>query len=107
MTFACYNIQMIPVYLKKYFWDVDFEKIDLKKSQAYIIKRLLEYGDGKAIKWMRHNFKETEVRDVLSNARGFSVKSANFWALVLKIPKEDVLCLKKHSLKAPKTIWPY
>lgn len=98
---------MIPVYLKKYFWDVDFEKINLKKSQAYIIKRLLEYGDEKAIKWMWRNFGKTEVRNVLSNSRGFSVRSVNFWALILNIPREEVLCLRKHSSKAPRAIWPY
>ncbi|MFH1288359.1 MAG: hypothetical protein ABII25_06650 [bacterium] len=100
-------MKKLPLILKKYFWDVSFEKIDLKKSRAYIVKRLLEYGDGKAIKWMWHNFEKTEVKDVLSNSRGFSVKSANFWALILNISKEEVLCLRKRSSKAPKIIWPY
>jgi len=97
----------LPKYLKKYFWDVEFEKINLNKHRVYILKRILEFGDEKAVAWMWKNFKKEEIRDVLSNFRGFSKKSANFWALILDIPRKDVLCLKKHSSKEPKTFWPY
>jgi hypothetical protein len=42
----------IPEFLKKYFWDVEFNKIDLKKNRVYILKRILEFGDEKAVAWM-------------------------------------------------------
>ncbi len=31
----------IPGGLKKFFWDVDFEKIDLQKNRKFILERLL------------------------------------------------------------------
>lgn len=97
----------LPEFLKEYFWDVKFEELDLEKWRVFILKRIMEYGDDKAVDWMRKNFKKSEIKDALCNYRGYSRKSANFWASVLDIPKQEVLCLKKSSSKIPKSIWPY
>jgi hypothetical protein len=97
----------LPVSLKKYFWDVDFEKIDFNKSGVYILRRILEYGDERAVAWMWKNFGRDEIKDALCRYRGFSRKSANFWAMMLDIPKDEVLCLREPSAKGRKKIWPY
>ncbi len=73
----------------------------------YILRRILDYGDEKAVAWMGRNFKKSEIKDGLANFRGYSQKSANYWALMLDMPREEVLCLKKRSLKEPGTFWPY
>ena len=100
-------MKKLPEFLRKYFWDVEFGKIDKEKSRIYILKRILEYGDEKAVAWMRGNFKKSDIKDALVNFRGYSRKSANFWALLLNVPREEVLCLKKRSSKEQKRIWPY
>ena len=100
-------MKKLPEFLKKYFWDVEFEKITLKKNKVYILRRILEYGDEKAVAWMWKNFEKPEIKTVLSKFRGYSKKSANFWALLLDISKERVLCLRKPSLRGQKKIWPY
>ena len=100
-------MRKLPELLKEYFWDVEFEKIDLHKQKVFILKRLLEYGNEKAVAWMWRNFKKAEIKDALSNYRGYSQKSANYWALLLNIPKEKVICLKRRSLKEQKIFWPY
>ncbi|MBU1148380.1 MAG: hypothetical protein KKD11_08535 [Candidatus Omnitrophica bacterium] len=97
----------LPSSFKRYFWDVRFENLDLKRHRIYILKRLLEYGDEKAIDWMRSHFKESEIRGVLCKSRGFSQKTANFWSIVLDIPKKDILCLKRRSSKEAKINWAY
>ena len=50
----------LPLSLKKYFWDVDFAKLDKDDSSYFIIERLLEYGDTEDTEWMKNNFKERE-----------------------------------------------
>lgn len=100
-------MKKLPGFLKKYFWDVEFKKIDPKKSKIYVIRRILDYGDEKAVTWMYKNFKKSEMKNALSNFRGYSQKSANYWALILDIPKEEVLCLKKRSLRERRIFWPY
>jgi len=97
----------LPNFLKKYFQDVEFKNIDLEKRRVFILKRILEYGNEQAVFWMLQNFKRLEIKNVLCNFRGFSQKSANFWALLLNIPKEEIICLKKRSSKEQKKIWPY
>lgn len=100
-------MRKLPKYLSKYFWDVEFEKIDLQRRRVYILKRILEYGDRQAVSWMWKNFKESEIKETVSNFRGFSQKSANFWAVILNIEKEDVKCLNKSFIETQRQFWPY
>lgn len=97
----------LPIFLKRYFWEVDFSKLDAESSSEYILRRLLEYGDERAIKWMFNNFKKNQMKKVLCKFRGYSEKSANFWALVLGVPRKNVLCLQKPYLEMRKRTWPY
>lgn len=100
-------MKKLPLALKKYFWDVEFQKINFEDRKIYILKRILEYGDEHAVAWMWKNFKKRDIKNALSNFRGYSLKTANFWALILDIPRKDVLCLKRHLSKEPKAFWPY
>lgn len=100
-------MKKLPKFLRKYFWDTEFEKIDAQKRRIYVLKRILEYGNERAVKWMWENFKKPEIINALSNYRGYSRKSANFWALLLDISREKVICLKKSLPKKQKKIWPY
>lgn len=100
-------MKRLPKFLKEYFWDVDFNKLDFVERKIYILKRILEYGDEKAVAWMWKNFKKQEIRQSLTGFRSYSQKSANFWALILGVPKGKILCLRKHSPGLLKTIWPY
>ncbi len=100
-------MKKIPNFLKSYFWDIQFQKLDIKKRRIFVLKRILNEGNEKAVAWMFETFDKSEMRNVLSHLRGFSKKSANYWALILGIPSEEVLCLKKHSLKGVKKFWPY
>ena len=97
----------LPASLKKYFWDVEFEKIDLNNRRVYVLKRILEYGDNKAIGWMWKNFKRSEIENALCNFRGYSQKSANFWAVILNVNRESVKCLNRSFRETQKQFWPY
>lgn len=94
-------------FLKKYFWDVDFDKLDVKAQWRDILTRLLEYGDKKSISWMKRNFTKDEIADVLFHLRAVSPKSANFWALIFGIDRKKVLCLQKHYLAIRERHWQY
>lgn len=55
----------LPKFLKKYSWDVSFDKIDKKTYSQDIVARILEEGDEKAVKWMLRNFDKKEIMKVL------------------------------------------
>ena len=100
-------MRSLPKFLKKYFWDIDFDKLDLKTHYQDILVRILEYGDEKAIDWMKRSFTKDDVAEVLFRLRGISPKSANFWALIFGIDRKRILCLQKHYLEIRKKHWPY
>lgn len=97
----------LPAYLKKLFWDVNFDKLDPEKYSQYVIGKILEYGDIKAVKWMFDNFKKKEIVKTLTEAKGCSARSAGFWSLILDIPSNKIPCLKKSYQKMQKSHWPY
>lgn len=101
------NKKSLPEFLRKYFWDVDFGKINVKKYSPFVIGRILEYGDGPAIKWMLKNFEKSQIKKTLVEKKGISPKSAAFWALIFNVPKDKILCLKKYYQKTRKSHWPY
>ncbi len=96
-----------PAFLKKYFWDVNFEKLDFSRRRVMVLKRIMEYGDKEAVMWMRANFTDSEIKDVLIKCRDFSQKSANFWAVMLDIDRGEVKCLSRSFRETQKVFWPY
>jgi len=44
-------MKALPKFLKPYFWDVDFAELDYKKYPRFVLGRILEYGDKRAINW--------------------------------------------------------
>jgi hypothetical protein len=66
------------------FWDTDPSRLDLQQNKDYIIERILELGDEKAVRWLFSNYSRNEIRRVLAASRRISRKSANYWSLMLK-----------------------
>ncbi len=97
----------LPRSLHRYFWDIDVRKLNPQSRPQYVIQRLLEIGDDEAVRWVRKNYSEEQIRETIRERRGFSPKTAQFWASFLKIPQEEIRCLQKPYLKQHKTHWPY
>ncbi|NQU99872.1 MAG: hypothetical protein HQ538_03990 [Parcubacteria group bacterium] len=97
----------LPSFLKKYFWNVDFTKLDLEKDSFFVINRILEYGDIKGLCWLFKKVKRKQIEEVIMKSRELSPKTANFWALFLNLNKNKILCLKKSYQKMQRTHWAY
>ncbi|MFB3906362.1 MAG: hypothetical protein ACE15E_23200 [Acidobacteriota bacterium] len=63
-------------------WDVDLETFEPRSYPEFTIFRLLEFGDEKAIAWLRAEFPSDQIEEVVRTERRLSRRSANFWALV-------------------------
>lgn len=97
----------IPASLHKYFWDVDVEKLDSNNKPYFIINRLLDKGNDEAVKWVRGNYSENQIKETFKNTRDFSPKVGRFWSVFLQIPEEEVICLQPSYLKMRRQHWPY
>jgi hypothetical protein len=84
---------MLPDFLQPYFWDVDFSRLRLPEREVYVIERVMEYGDDQAIRWLKATFPSERLADVVRRSRRLSPNTANLWALVLDIPRDQVRCL--------------
>ena len=56
----------MPEEYKKYFWDSDFEKLDVAKHKEYILNRLLSFGDLDAIRYVFANFSKNEISEYVN-----------------------------------------
>lgn len=86
---------MIPQYLRPFFWDINLDDFEPTYYPEYTIFRLLEYGDDRAVGWLKETFSETEIKAVIRAERRLSRKSANFWSLVYRIPCDEVSALQR------------
>jgi len=85
---------MSPLAKKSLFWDTDNNKLDIKKHSRYIIERILRFGDIGDYFWMRANYKEEEIKNVLTLDKvDLDPKSINFWYHYFNI--DESLCTKK------------
>jgi hypothetical protein len=71
----------LPSNLRKYFWDVDFEKLNLKDNRVFILERLLNYGTFDTFKWIFRSYTSNEVKDLIvrRGINSFSKNSYYFW----------------------------
>ncbi len=90
-----------PAFLKQYFWDIDFAKLDFNESRTFILKRVLDRGDTKALNWLSKNFTKKEIEKLILSSRDLSQKTANFWADFLNIDHKKVPCLQKPYSRTP------
>jgi hypothetical protein len=85
---------MIPKHLYPLFWDVNLDNFNPTIYPDYSIGRVLEFGDERAVAWMKETFSEAEIKRVIRTEGRLSKKSANFWALVYKIAADEVAALQ-------------
>lgn len=100
-------MKRLPSSLKKYFWDTDFSKLDRDFYSQFIIGRILEHGDEGAVKWLFRYFKRSELKNALRRRQNISPLSANYWRLILNIPRNKILCLQRRFQNKLQKTWLY
>ena len=84
----------MPIEFKKYFWDVEFEKLDLEKNKRYIISRLYCYGDLKAIRWIKQTYSKADIAEVAKKSRNLTPLVANYLKQQFHLKKEQMMYYK-------------
>ena len=71
----------LPKEFKKYFWDVDFKKLSIKKHASFVLSRLMNLGDQKVLKWLLR-FPPKLVMKVVRESRELDEKTRNYWTFI-------------------------
>jgi len=85
---------MIPEHLRPFFWDLGLQDLNLTLYPDYTIGRILEWGDERAVGWLKQAFSRPAIEQVIRTERRLSARSANFWALLYEIPAAEVAALR-------------
>jgi len=73
----------LPAEFQKYFWDVDFTDLSLKKYPRFIAERILNFGDLAGLKWLLATTGKDFIRSVIKTSRSLNAKTLNYWQLIL------------------------
>ena len=72
---------MLPISLKRIFWDTDLANIDREANKSYVLSRILELGDEAAVKWLEHSYSLSDIINSVKTSRSLSPKSRQYWKL--------------------------
>ncbi|PIV58266.1 MAG: hypothetical protein COS14_10520 [Bacteroidetes bacterium CG02_land_8_20_14_3_00_31_25] len=86
--------QLNPIY----FWDVNFLKLDEKKSKRLIIERIVNFGNLNEIKLIINKYGKEEVIHTICNLNYLEPKTLNFFSLFFKISKKNFKCYIRRQL---------
>ena len=86
------NSRELPVFNRRIFWDVDFEKIDYDAKAAFVIERVFERGDVQDIRNCRRYYGDEKVAEALVNARFLSEITMYLASAILDRPLKDFSC---------------
>jgi len=64
------------------FWDAELQASDLTKHTAWILGRVLSFGNAKTVAAVRAFFGDEAIRDAIRH-RGVDARTRNYWNLIL------------------------
>lgn len=91
--------------LKPIFWDTDIDKLDCENHKNYIIERVLQYGRSEHVRWLLKKFSKNDIIETVKVSRSIDRKTANFWSLHYKIPREEIKCFRKQLVPGIPDYW--
>jgi hypothetical protein len=93
---------------RRYFWDTDPDGVDVDRHADYVIERVLDHGDLRAVRWALAFYGEDRIRQwfLAGRARGLLRRTREFWRLVLGLAEEE-LCTAESSRPVKSRLWPH
>lgn len=86
------NINNKPLFDKRIFWDVDFEKLDYANKAAFIIERVFDRGDVEDIRQCRRYYGDEKMKTVLTNSKWLSLHSVYLACALFENELTDYRC---------------
>jgi hypothetical protein len=81
-----------PIFEKRIFWDVDFEKIDYDAKANFVIERVFERGDVEDIRQCRRYYGDDKVTEALLKAKYLPLHRIHLASAVIDKPLNEFRC---------------
>ncbi len=97
----------VPVSFQAFMPSSSVKLLDANRDKNYIIESLLKNADLAAWKWMTKVYPSKDIIGVVKSSKRLTPRDVNFWQIRFNIPRDEIKCLQKDSLKTQKSFWPY
>jgi len=87
-----------PIFNKRIFWDVDFEKLDYDLRANFVIERVFERGDVDDIRQCRRYYGDEKVTEALLTAKYLPLHTIHFASAVIDKPIHEFRCYTLRQL---------
>lgn len=94
-----------PIFHKRIFWDVDFEKLDYDIRARFVIERVFERGDVDDIRQCRRYYGDERIKEILLNTKFLPQHRLSLIAAIIDVPVNQLLCYKLRQLNPQ--LYPY
>ena len=94
-----------PIFNKRIFWDVDFDKLDYQNKVSFIIERVFERGDVDDIRQCRRFYGDEKISEVLLNAKYLPERRLHLASAIICKPVNQFRCYILRQLNP--TLYPY
>lgn len=74
------------------FWDVDPATLNLELQKNFIIERVLNMGNEKALKWLWQKYGPRTIYSTVVNSRRLTLKTARCWQNYFNLKEEQMQC---------------
>jgi hypothetical protein len=83
---------VLPERLRPLFWDCVFSQLSLTKDKDLIIRRVLWNGSWDAVRWLRKDLGDRELREwlIAHRGRGLTARQLRFWGVLYDLPVRQV-----------------
>ncbi len=81
-----------PIFARRIFWDVDFDRLDHDGKAGFIIERVFERGDVEDIRQCRRYYGDEQVIAALLNAKFLRLDTLHFVSAIFEQPLEAFRC---------------
>ncbi len=74
---------VLPEFLQPFLWSYNLKELRLARDKKTIIKHILDYGDARAVTWLRTTYASDEIRSAIESSpvSDWSKKSLALWSL--------------------------
>ena len=96
---------MKPVFERRIFWDVDYDKLDIDAKANFVIARVFERGDIEDFRQCRRYYGDKKVENVILDVSFLPIHRMYLAAVVINHKVSELKCYKKRLLNPE--LYPY
>ena len=80
---------------KHLFWDIDINKLEIKKDKHLFVERVFTYGKENDERLLFNLYDAAEIKKIVKKSRNLNLNTILYLSAILNIPKEKFKCLSQ------------